>query len=257
MNDIILHFTLFMAGFIANVLASLSGGGAGFVQLPVLIFMGLNFPVALGTHKVAVVALGAGALARNHRIHDINWQIGSLMLLVGCPAVVAGSLIVVNVSDFWAELILGLITCASVIYSIFKKNFGENNVDHHFTPKEMFFGSILIALVGLLSGSFSSGAGLFAIMVLVLYFKLSIKTAIFHSMIFVAFIWNFIGAFTVGAVAAIEWAWVPALLSGAFIGGYTGTLMIKRFKNRAIKKLFQTVMFISGVLLLIKAAMIY
>lgn len=257
MNEIILQITLFVAGFTANVLASLSGGGAGFVQLPVLIFLGLNFPIALGTHKVAVVALGAGALARNHKLNDINWQIGSLMLLVGCPAVVAGSILVINVSDFWAELVLGLLTCASVIYSIYKRDFGECNVDHKFTKKEMIIGSLLIALVGLLSGSFSSGAGLFAIMVLVLWFKLSIKTAIFHSMIFVAFIWNFIGALTIGTVAQIAWPWVPALLIGAFLGGYTGTILIKRFQNKAIKKLFQTVMFLSGILLLYKAATIY
>ena len=62
------QIVLFIAGFTANILAALSGGGAGFVQLPVLIFMGLNFSLALGTHKVAVVALGLGSFTKNHSL---------------------------------------------------------------------------------------------------------------------------------------------------------------------------------------------
>ncbi len=39
----------------------LSGGGAGLIQLPALLFFGLPFSKALATHKVASVALGIGA----------------------------------------------------------------------------------------------------------------------------------------------------------------------------------------------------
>ncbi|MEF1339048.1 sulfite exporter TauE/SafE family protein, partial [Vibrio rotiferianus] len=45
--------TLFFGSLVANTLASLSGGGAGLLQFPLLIFLGLPFSVALGTHKVA------------------------------------------------------------------------------------------------------------------------------------------------------------------------------------------------------------
>jgi uncharacterized membrane protein YfcA len=45
----------------ANLFSAFSGGGAGLIQLPVLIFLGLPFAVALATHKVASVALGIGA----------------------------------------------------------------------------------------------------------------------------------------------------------------------------------------------------
>ncbi len=257
LSIIFFHFVLFLAGFIANILAALSGGGAGFVQLPVLLFLGLPFPMALGTHKVAVVALGLGSLASNHKLNNINWQIGRLMLFVGGICVALGSIIVVYISDFWAELILGIITCASAIYNIFKKNFGEQTHPEKYTKFELIVGSIFIGLVGLLSGSFSSGAGLFGIMVLVLWFRLSIKDAIFHSMIFVAFIWNFIGAFTIGSMGQINWEYVPMLTIGAFLGGLSGTKIIKHIKSKNIKKLFITVMFISGFMLIVKAYQLF
>ncbi|MEB3323332.1 MAG: hypothetical protein VKI81_10965 [Synechococcaceae cyanobacterium] len=41
--------------------------GAGLVQLPVLILLGLPFPVALATHKLASVALGIGPTLRHAR----------------------------------------------------------------------------------------------------------------------------------------------------------------------------------------------
>lgn len=55
---------LFLASFVANTFSAMSGGGAGLLQFPVLIFLGLSFAVALATHKVASVALGIGAVVR-------------------------------------------------------------------------------------------------------------------------------------------------------------------------------------------------
>lgn len=253
LQTVIEQITLFLTGFIANILASLSGGGAGFVQLPVLIFLGLGFTEALGTHKVAVVALGLGSYARNHELKSINRTIAAEMIFIGCPAVALGSCLVTLVADWIAELILGIITIASVIYSIRRKNFGLENHEAELTRRDYALGGILVALTGMLSGSFSSGAGLIGIMVLVMWFKQDIKKAIHHSMIFIALLWNFIGAFTLGTVAVIHWVWVPMLTLGAFLGGFAGTMIIKKVNAALIKKLFQNIMILSGVLLLWKS----
>ncbi len=52
---------LFVIALAANIFSAFSGGGAGLVQLPALIFLGLPFSIALATHKVASVAVGLGA----------------------------------------------------------------------------------------------------------------------------------------------------------------------------------------------------
>ena len=249
LDQIILFFT----GFTANVLASLSGGGAGFVQLPVLIFMGLPFAIALGTHKVAVVALGLGSLAKNHHISNINLRVALIFIFLGCPAVVAGSILVVGLSDMTSELLLGIITIVSVIYSAAKKEFGLVNRENTLTVRGWVTSALLTMAVGFLSGSFSSGAGLVAIMVLVMGYGMDIKKAIQHSMILVAFLWNLVGAVSVGAVAEIKWEWVPMLVLGAFLGGFTGTALIKYLDAKVIKKLFQIIMLLSGILLIYKA----
>ena len=58
---------LFLISLLANLFSAFSGGGAGLIQLPALIFLGLPFVVALATHKVASVALGIGATVRHLR----------------------------------------------------------------------------------------------------------------------------------------------------------------------------------------------
>ncbi|MCG8041935.1 MAG: sulfite exporter TauE/SafE family protein, partial [Candidatus Thiodiazotropha endolucinida] len=50
------QFTLLIISILANLFSAFSGGGAGLVQLPALIFLGLPFGIALATHKVASVA---------------------------------------------------------------------------------------------------------------------------------------------------------------------------------------------------------
>ena len=41
---------LFLISLLANLFSAFSGGGAGLIQLPALIFLGLPFVVALATH---------------------------------------------------------------------------------------------------------------------------------------------------------------------------------------------------------------
>ncbi len=60
-NDVISQISLGFISFLSNFISALSGGGAGLIQLPALIFFGLPFSKALATHKVASVALGIGA----------------------------------------------------------------------------------------------------------------------------------------------------------------------------------------------------
>ena len=51
LEEVINQTILFIGTFTATLFASVSGGGAGFIQFPLLILLGLPFGTALGTHK--------------------------------------------------------------------------------------------------------------------------------------------------------------------------------------------------------------
>lgn len=254
-DEIVSQAILFAVSFIANLFASVSGGGAGFVQLPLLILMGLPFATALGTHKVAVVFLGVGALSKKFKDHgsfNLDRQLSFIMLFIGCPAVVAGTVIVISIPADIASISVGLLTVASGIYTLYKKNFGGSNLEHR-SKTRVIIGTLLMILIGLLSGSLSSGAGLFSTLTLVMVFGMDLKRAIMHTMLYVATIWNAVGAFTVGALTAIHWHWVPVLIIATFLGSYLGTALLIRLNVKLVRLCFSTVAILSGVLLIYTA----
>ena len=244
---------VFAFTFTANLFASVSGGGAGFVQFPLLILMGLPFATALGTHKVAVVFLGIGALAKKKSSnYSISRSVALVMMLAGCPAVVAGTLIVINVPTKAAEITVGLVTIAMGLYTMLKKGFGSTGVEN-ISRSRFILGIFLIIIIGMFSGSLSSGAGLFSTLTLAMVFGLELKRAIFHTMVFVATIWNAVGAFTVGAVTAIHWQWIPAMIVASFLGAYIGTSLLLKMPTEKVRVVFSIVAMLSGVLLMYTA----
>ena len=84
------QITLFIVSLVANLFSAFSGGGAGLIQLPVLIFMGLPFTIALATHKVASVALGIGATVRHLREQPLERRLALYILASGLPGVIVG-----------------------------------------------------------------------------------------------------------------------------------------------------------------------
>ena len=94
----------------ANALSALAGGGAGLVQLPALILLGLPFSMALATHKVASVALGLGASGRHWRASSLDLKRSALVLAAGLPGVFVGASMVLALPDQVATASLGLLT---------------------------------------------------------------------------------------------------------------------------------------------------
>jgi len=95
------HVMLFLVSLVANFFSAFSGGGAGLIQLPVLIFLGLPFAVALATHKVASVALGIGATIRHLREEPLERHLVTPILVFGLPGVIVGANVILNVPRKW------------------------------------------------------------------------------------------------------------------------------------------------------------
>ncbi|MFQ5488366.1 MAG: sulfite exporter TauE/SafE family protein, partial [Gammaproteobacteria bacterium] len=110
MEDWFDQLLLFLISLLANIFSAFSGGGAGLIQLPALILLGLPFSLALATHKVASVALGVGATLRYLRSDVVERRFALFMLAWGLPGVVLGASLVLRVPGRAAEVALGLLT---------------------------------------------------------------------------------------------------------------------------------------------------
>ena len=235
------HLVLFLVSLVANTFSALSGGGAGLLQFPVLIFLGLSFSIALATHKVASVALGLGAILRYSSTSHLDRRFILIMILAGVPGVVLGGHLIIFVPDDTAILALGVLTGCLGLYSIFKPTLGQNYSPKNRNSSGYLYGSGVLFLLGVLNGSLTSGTGLFVTLWLVAWFGMDYQRAVAYTLILVGLFWNGAGAITLGMLSDIHWTWLPALLLGSLIGGYLGSHLAIKHGSRWIKRAFEVV----------------
>ncbi len=251
-HELLLQLALFAAALLANLLSALAGGGAGLVQLPVLILPGLPFPLALATHKLASVALGVGASLRQARERALNrrWV---LMLLCGLPGVFLGAKTVLNVPARLLTLQLTVLTIGLGLYSLAHPSLGTATVAKGHGRRGLALGGAGLFAIGLLNGSLTSGTGLFVTLWRVRWFGLDYGRAVACTVILVGLFWNATGAFTLGLQGQIAWRWMPMLLAGSISGGYPGAHLAIARGGGVVKRAFEVLALAMGVSLLAKA----
>jgi uncharacterized membrane protein YfcA len=249
--DWLSQLALFLVALVANAFSAFSGGGAGLVQLPALIFLGLPFGIALATHKVATVALGIGATLRHLRERTLDLRFALFMLACGLPGVVLGASVILQVPDRAAEIALGLLTLGLGIYSMASPGLGQVHAPAHRDRSGYLLGGAVLLVIGVLNGSLTSGTGLFATVWLVRWFGLDYTRAVAHTLVLVGVFWNGTGAITLGLLGEIQWSWLPALIAGSLLGGYLGAHLAIAKGNRWIKRGFEAVTILIGVVLIL------
>ncbi len=242
---------LFVVSLVANGFSAFAGGGAGLLQLPALIFLGLPFAIALATHKLATVALGVGATLRHLRESRLERRFVLFILATGVPGVVVGASIILQVPDRAAQLALGVLTVSLGVYSMRQRQLGQQHCPQNREGKGLWLGGAGLFVIGMLNGSLTSGTGLFVTLWLVRWFGLDYKRAVAYTLILVGMFWNGSGAITLGVLGEIQWDWLPALLLGSLLGGYIGAHLAIVKGNRAIKRVFEVVTMLVGAKLII------
>src|SRR3989344_3777296 len=133
---------LLVVSLVANLFSAVAGGGAGLLQFPALILLGLPFGVALATHKVASVALGIGATLRHWRERTLEWRFSLFILATGVPGVVLGAFYILRVPDDVAQITLGMLTIGLGGYSFFNRQLGMEHQPRNRHARGLIVGGI-------------------------------------------------------------------------------------------------------------------
>ena len=251
-NDIFSQIMLGIISFFSNFISALSGGGAGLIQLPALLFLGLPFSKALATHKVASVALGLGASIPHLIRSSLKIKYAFLILISGIPGVLLGAYASSILPSSFSTTLLGLLTLFLSFYSIKQKNLGSSNQKLSINKLRILIGSFGLFIIGFLNGYLSSGTGLFVTIWMIILFDLSFSVAVAYTLIFVGIFWNGIGAFSLGMTGNIIWDYIPVLILGSLLGGYLGAKFSIIKGTKFIKVVFELVSFSVGISLLVK-----
>ena len=251
--DIFSQVFLGFISILSNFISALSGGGAGLIQLPALLFLGLPFSKALATHKVASVALGIGASIPHIKRNNIHRNYSLLILCSGIPGVLIGAYIASISPTKFSTFLLALLTLSLSLYTIKNNNLGNSSVPKKLNKSNILIGSLGLFIIGILNGYLSSGTGLFVTIWMIIIFKLSFSLSVAYTLIFVGIFWNGIGALSLGLSGNIIWNYIPILILGSLIGGYLGAYFSIIKGSKFIKLIFEIVSFSVGVSLLFRA----
>jgi len=245
------QLSLLLVSFIANTFSAFAGGGAGLLQLPLLIFLGLPFSLALATHKVASVALGIGASIRYLREDRMNLWFAALILGCGIPGVIIGAHLILHIPEQIAQVSLGCLTIGLALYSIWQPQLGQTYLARHRSRVGYIVGGAVLFIIGILNGSLTSGTGLFVTLWLIRWFGFDYRLAIFYTLVLVGLFWNGSGALTLGLLGQIHWIWLPTLILASLLGGYVGTHLAIKKGNRWIKRSFEAITLSVGIKLIL------
>ena len=254
MSDAVLQVLLFLVSLIANTFSALAGGGAGLIQFPALIFLGLGFQTALATHKVASVALGVGATLRHAREGSLDLRFSLFMILLGVPGVLLGAAVAVSIPDRLGQLALGVLTLGLGLYSVVRPELGQIASPRNRDGRGLLICGVGLFLIGVLNGSLTSGTGLFVTMLLVQGLGFDYRQAVAHTLVLVGLFWNGSGAIALAWMSSVQWTWIPALLLGSLTGGYLGAHLAIVKGNRLVKRSYEIITITVGLALLIRAA---
>jgi len=247
--------SLFLVSFFSNTFSSVSGGGAGLIQLPALILFGVPYYQALASHKLATVALGLGGSLRNYKSLKNDIYVAWQILIFGLPGVILGASIVEFILEQYLYLFLGIISMIVAFYSFFKPDFGLSSGNNELNLIHKIKFLFLIFLIGVLNGSVSSGTGLLVTILLIKTLKMDFLRAISLTFFTVGIFWNFTGAIVLSKIGSVPSNILILLIVGSFTGGYFGAHLSRLRGNVLIKKTFTIVCTLVGMSLLIKSIM--
>tara|TARA_Y100001968_G_scaffold290114_1_gene293681 strand:- start:462 stop:1235 length:774 start_codon:yes stop_codon:yes gene_type:complete len=251
-SDIFSQIILGIVSIVSNFISALSGGGAGLIQLPALLFFGLPFSKALATHKVASVALGLGASIPHLKKNTLRSDFVFLLLISGVPGVLIGSYTALKIPSDFSTILLGVLTLILSIYSIVNQKLGKSNQEIKLSKLRFSIGFLGLFIIAFLNGYLSSGTGLFVTIWMLTIFNLSFSIAVAHTLVLVGIFWNGIGALSLGLSGNIVWNYIPILILGSLLGGYFGAYFSIIKGSKFIKAVFEIVSLSVGMSLVLR-----
>ena len=91
--------TLVLVGFIVGILSSISGLGGGFMVVPLLIYLGREAKLAVGTSFVFILVVAISSIISHYRLGNIDIKTGLTLGLGGIIGAQIGPQILQHVSE--------------------------------------------------------------------------------------------------------------------------------------------------------------
>jgi len=240
---------IFITALVATALSSMSGGGASVINVPVLLWLGIPFPLTMAAQKVSSSFWVLPAAYNYLKGRKINWLFLVVFSSIGLIGSYLGVLVVIKTDQRMMELAVGILILLLVAFTYFKKEAGL--VEHKVYSKARRAIAYPFALVlGFYESIFGSGNGILMAIITFYTRGFDLIDALGHYFA-VAFVWVVFAAWLLIAKGYFSWSVIIPMVIGSLIGGYVGSRYAKYKGNKFVKIMFVIFGGILGVKLLL------
>jgi uncharacterized membrane protein YfcA len=247
MYDVFL--TILLTSFVATALSAMSGGGASVINIPVMLSLGIPFPLATSAQKVSSMFWVLPASYNYLKDRKINWPFLLWFSGIGLVGVYLGVLVVLAVNQRLVEIIIGILILCLVGYVLLKKDVGLNEEKAR-SPLKRFLAYPFAIALGFYESFFGSGNG-------ILFSIVAFKTRGFDFIdalgyyFSVAFLWEVFAVILFFKMGYFDLNIMIPTVIGSVIGGYVGSRYAKYKGNKFIKLMFVAIGTVLGIKLLV------
>ena len=238
---------IFIVGFLASFIGTLSGGGGGLLSIPALIFLGLPPHVAIATNKFGALGGNVSSIFRFKKSKKIVTKYLIPLTIFCVTGTIIGTKILINIDKNLLSYVIGIILLIIAPILLFRRNFGIEI--RKVSEKSVYFGYLGYFFVGIYDGFFGGGAGIFAQIVLVGFMGLTFIKSIATDRIpfFFGLSISILILFFAGYINIF---YGIILLAGMSIGGYLGAHTAIEKGNKFVRIALISVVIISAIKLL-------
>ncbi|MDD3182560.1 MAG: sulfite exporter TauE/SafE family protein [Alphaproteobacteria bacterium] len=230
---------LLVTSFFATLLSSMSGGGASAIIVPVMLWMGIPFPVAAAAQKVSATFWVLPASHNYLRDRDVDWRFLLGFAALGLVGVYVGYLIVISLDAHVVKRAVGSVILVLVAYTYFKRDLGLVK-DHVCSPLRRAAAYVFAPVLGLYESFFGAGNGIvFSILAMhTRGFDFADALGYYYS---IAFLWCLATLVLFISNGYYDMMVMIPTIVGSLAGGFLGSRYAKYKGNKFIKMMFVTI----------------
>jgi uncharacterized membrane protein YfcA len=229
------------ASFVAAVIGAITGGNS-LLTVPVMLFVGMDPRIAVGTNMVSVVALTGSAWARFARERVVPRHPTWGLTLTAIPGSVLGAYVAANISQHVLRTIISVAMLAMAIFIAVQPQFGAER--HTRSRGVQIIGYVAMAVWAVYGGLFSGGYTTVLTFCCVAIFGTTLVEAVGLTKIV-----NLVGSVAACVVFVaerrVDWTIAAVMSAAALVGGWLGAHLAIRSGTVWVRRIF--VLMVAGL----------
>lgn len=231
MEHIIIVLSLFSIGVLTSVINIMAGGGST-LTLPILIFFGLDAPVANGTNRIGILSQSIFGMLSFRKEKVSQLKISLKLGLLTLPGAIIGAIYSTKIENELFEKMLGIVMIG-IVFTMLVPN-SKNYLKEKILEKLPWLIYPTMFLLGFYGGFIQVGIGFLLMITLHHILKLNLLYVNLHKVVIVLI-------YTIPALLIfiltnnINWFYGISLASGNGLGAWWGAKLAVKKGEKIIK----------------------